>query len=146
MFIPFLGGIGFVLCFGAMLAKMIRIQRILSNTSLVSIPIATRDLVLYSGVMLAIEVVFLVIWQAVRTLEPGKQEQNYTEMQVHHPNFSSRLGLSAKSSDSTTYVKVCKCDNEWVFTGIQIGFFGVLVLAGCVISVITRRVHTKILW
>jgi len=125
VFIPFLGGLGFILCFGAMLAKMIRIQRILSNTSLVSIPISTKDLIVYTGVMVALEVIFLIIWQAARTLEPG---------------------LSAKSSGSTTYLRVCKCKDEWVFTGIQIGYFGLLVLTGCVISILTRRVHTKILW
>ncbi len=40
--VPLLGGIGFALSFGALLSKFIRIQRILRNTSLVSVPISTK--------------------------------------------------------------------------------------------------------
>ncbi len=80
---------------------------------------------LYAGVMIALEAVFLIIWSVARTLEPG---------------------LSAQSRGSSTFIRVCKCEDEWTFVGIQIGYFGLMLLVGCVISVLTRRVHTKILW
>ncbi len=80
---------------------------------------------IYTGAVVAIEIVFLIVWQSVSTLEPG---------------------ISSSSSSSSTFVRVCKCDNLWVWTGIQIAYFGALVLVGCVLAVLTRRVHTKIHW
>ncbi len=121
--IPFLGGIGFVLAIGPILSKLLRVQLILSNTTLVSIPISTFEMLRITGALLAIELVFLIIWQSVSTLSPG---------------------LSAASSGSFTFISVCKCDHEWVFLGIQIGLIAILLLAGCVLAVSTRKVHTKV--
>ncbi len=64
--IPIIGGLGFVLAVGAMLAKMIRIQRILSNTSLVSIPISTKvwkqkDHHLFIHIFLLVDFVFYIL-------------------------------------------------------------------------------------
>jgi len=112
-----------MLAVGTILSKLLRVQRIISNTSLVSVPISTKEMFMYAGTMLAVEVVFLIIWQAVDTLETG---------------------ISASSSNSFSYVRVCKCKHEWVYVGVQLGLFGIMLLAGCFMAISTRQVHNKI--
>jgi len=120
-----LGGLGFATAVAVMVAKLIRIQRIVANSTLIAIPISVKDLLLYASVIVAIEAVYIIVWQSVSTLKPG---------------------LTHRGSSGTTFVRICTCEHQWAWTGVQIGLFAALVIFGCVLSYATRKVHRKTLW
>jgi len=124
--IPILGGLGFVLVVGSMIVKLWRIYRVLNNTALLSAPIGYRDYFIQMGVIIGIEVLILIVWNAIDDfrLKPS----------VHFKNdFEALLICSSKKT-------------VWVFLGIQLAYFAVLLIAASVATFLIRKVHAAILW
>jgi len=121
---PWLIGGGLMLLLGPMLAKLYRLFRILENTSLVQTAISTQTLFIYSGVILGVEILFLIIWTAVDRLKPKVTD----------------------ASSKAESVLVCACDPFWVYMGIQLAYIGILLIAGAFFAFRVRSISSKVFW
>jgi hypothetical protein len=104
---------------------MIRIWRVLSNTTVLSVPITTREFFLYVGAMFAVEAVLLVVWLTAAPLRPR---------------------YSLADASASEYVLTCRGRQQWALVGAQAAYCALLLLAGVVLSFLLRRIHAKVLW
>ncbi len=121
---PWLLGLGVMLLLGPMLSKVYRLYRILENTSMVQTAINNRDIAIYSGVVIAVELLLLIIWTAVDRLTPK---------------------ISDAQSESKS-VLICSCDHFWAYMGVQLALIGILLAVGVYFAIRVRRVASRVLW
>ncbi len=109
-----------------MIVKLWRIYRVLNNTALLSAPIGYRDYFIQTSVIIGIEVLILIVWLSLEDfrLQPRLHLKN---------DFSALLICSSKKT-------------VWVFLGIQLAYFAVLLVAASVATFLIRKVHAAILW
>jgi len=121
---PWFGGLAFILVVAPIFGKLWRLWRIMSNTALVSTTITTQELLIYTGIPMLAEVVLLAIWTGVGRLGPV---------------------VRAGSKDGYSIV-VCTNVSLWIFLGIQMAYFLLLLIACIVLSVLVRQIASKVMW
>jgi len=119
---PILGGLAFVILFGAILAKLIRIFRVDSDKLMNTIK--TPELLMTIGAVVGVEVIILIIWMSVERPVPTVIKSEF---------------------DSDSILK-CTSTNRWIFSGIMIGYEALLVVISGVLIYLIRNRHTKVLW
>jgi hypothetical protein len=117
--------IGFILSYGAMLAKNWRVYQIFSVKNLRRVkPIPTSNLIYRSSFLLVITLAILVLWSALAPLQPSTLEESQALGQV---DIVTR-----------TYRVTCYAKQAWPYAAI-FAFFGLLMVAGFVLSFLVRK-------
>ena len=118
---PWVAGLAFSLVYSNLLAKTFRIWRIFDNQQLRKRHITDKELLIFSGILMGIEVVILVVMTIVDRpfvgleYDPKKPDQAYL---------------------------VCKTDSP-IFLYIQYAYAGTLMLVGSILAFKTRRIDLR---
>lgn len=109
----------FIVIFGCLFAKQWRVWRLFSRKR-VGAPVTNRHVALAVLVTLAPMLLIQVLWTAIST--PTAEVQLVKDDAYRYP--------------------VCTCSAQWVWLGLTYGYLGLILLAGCVLGVLTRNVAT----
>eukprot|EP00010_Vexillifera_abyssalis_P007008 CAMPEP_0201550312 /NCGR_PEP_ID=MMETSP0173_2-20130828/6678_1 /ASSEMBLY_ACC=CAM_ASM_000268 /TAXON_ID=218659 /ORGANISM="Vexillifera sp., Strain DIVA3 564/2" /LENGTH=1287 /DNA_ID=CAMNT_0047960253 /DNA_START=167 /DNA_END=4030 /DNA_ORIENTATION=+ len=113
-------GFGFMLFFSALFAKTFRVWKLISSKSLKAQVITNTQLLLFVGIFMVIECIFLIVWSAVDTPEPE---------------------LLVDDDDGTTEQWSCETDDAWWIAFCVI--HGTAILVGVILSVLTRNLPAE---
>ena len=113
--------LGFSLTFAALFAKTWRLHKIyLSALDFQNRPISPAQLLGIMVIAMAPTVILLILWSIIDPLEPEPITDD---------------------SNSDKLILQCQSDNQWVWQGCLIAVNGILVLYGCYVSIITRKIR-----
>jgi len=122
-----LPSLSFALVFGLLLAKVNRLYRIIDDTSLLSTPIKSSELLLTAGVVFAVQCVVVAVWLGADRPEPQ---------------------VVSGISTGGDYVWVCRPRHasRWILLGIECAYAALVLVAGIVLSFLLRKIHNRVLW
>lgn len=105
----------------SLLVKVFRIWRIFDNQSKLSASASLNNtrLFIYAAGLISVNVIILIVWSAIDPLMP-----------------------SAASDATTTWVQ-CSSKYQTVFTGVLLGYNGLLLLAVSILALLTRGVFSQ---
>eukprot|EP00008_Paramoeba_atlantica_P015127 CAMPEP_0201492958 /NCGR_PEP_ID=MMETSP0151_2-20130828/35504_1 /ASSEMBLY_ACC=CAM_ASM_000257 /TAXON_ID=200890 /ORGANISM="Paramoeba atlantica, Strain 621/1 / CCAP 1560/9" /LENGTH=1255 /DNA_ID=CAMNT_0047880065 /DNA_START=84 /DNA_END=3848 /DNA_ORIENTATION=- len=113
--------LGFSLMFSALFAKTWRLHRIyLSARDFKNKPISVGQLLGVMFVGMLPTIILLILWSAIDSLEPRPIDDDKNDDKV---------------------IIQCQSDNQWVWQGLLIAVNALLVLYGCYVSIITRKIQ-----
>ena len=113
--------LGFSLTFAALFAKTWRLHKIyLSALDFQNRPISPAQLLGIMVLAMSPTVILLILWSIINPLEA----ETITD-----------------DSNSDKLILQCQSENQWVWQGCLIAVNGLLVLYGCYVSIITRKIR-----
>jgi ABC-type branched-subunit amino acid transport system substrate-binding protein len=117
-------GLAVALVLGSPLAKLIRIFRLVSNSSMLVVPMPAWEFFAYLAPLILVQVIILAVWGGISP--------------------QSRVVLAATQEYS--FVVKCVGSRDWIFLGIELGYFGVLLLAIVWMWASMRKLLPKLFW
>lgn len=123
-----LANLGFTITFAPLFAKTWRIYRIFGMRKLSITKISNRQLAAIVGAIVGIDVILMIIWQAMNPLQPG------VTLQLQGSTTYSYTQCMLPSGSGTSGVAI---------VAVVVATKGAMILFGCIMSFSTRKVSTN---
>lgn len=109
-------GVGFCFMFACLFAKTFRVWKLMNSKSLKAKMVSTTELLIWIGLLVLLEIIFLAIWTG-----------------VDMPTAEDKI----TPYDDQLRAWYCECNDGW--WGAYAGIFGAYILVGVIFTVLTRN-------
>lgn len=134
---PWLTSLGYSMCFGTIMAKMVRVFYIFSNPTLKKKTIKDWHLLVFIAVLVIVDLVILITYTIVISVN-GELSASKNE-NVEHP--SEEKGVFRKKY--VYFIFVCTSDARRITLGILYGYKALLQILAVILALKTRKVQIK---